>query len=418
MDVVREDGAQRKRKRTVRRAAVIGAAALAGIAALSYLKPAPPALNRSQAWIDTVKRAPFRQQVRGAGVLAPEEVRWLPATTDGRIERVVAQPGLAVHADTILIEISNPELLQAERDAELQLQAADAELRSRLTQLQRDLLSQRSVTATARADYEEARLRAGADADLSKAGLVSPLTLKFSQGKEKQLAVRVEAEEKRLELAERGQDSDLAPARARVDQLRALVALKRQQVDALHVRAGIEGVLQQVAVEAGQRVTSGAVLAKVAAPHPLKAVLQVAESQASQIAAGQSVDVDLHTAKVQGTVTRVDPAVRNGSVTVDVSLPRELPNVARPDLSVDALIDVDRAAEALCVGRPVQAEPNGVLTLFRLDADGKNAVRTKVRVGRASFNSIEILGGLADGDRVVLSDTTAFDRFDRIRIEN
>jgi HlyD family secretion protein len=276
-------------------------------------------------------------------VLAAEDLRWVPAETDGRVERVVEQPGVSVRADTLLIEISNPELLQATRDVELQMRAAYAELRARQIQFERDVLLQRSVTATARAEYEEARLRANADAELAQAGLISPLTVKFSRGKESQLAVRVDVEEKRLELAARGKEADLANAKAKVDQLRALVSLKQHQLESLHVRAGRDGVLQQIAVEVGQRVSSGTTLAK---------------------------------------------------------------------------IEVDRATDALYVGRPVQSEPNGTVVLFLIAPDGTTAVRRQVRVGRASYDAIEVLRGLAAGDRVVLSDTSAYDRFDRITISN
>jgi HlyD family secretion protein len=416
MDVIREGSHRSKRLRTIRRWAIVIATVATGALGLCHLKPSPPAIGRANAWIDTVRRGTLLIQLRGSGVLTPEDVRWVPATTDGRVERIYVQPGVAVTADEVLIEISNPELLQTARDAELQLRAADAELRNRQIQIERDLLAQEAVTATARAEYEEARLRAAADAELASNGLVSALILKFSKGREGQLHTRVEVEQKRLDLARSGRKTDVAAAQARVDQVRALFALKRQQVDALHVRAGIAGVLQQVAVEVGQRVTAGAILAKVAAPQPLRAVIQVSEVQASQVVAGQEVEVDIHTGVVRGTVTRIDPAVKNGSVTIDVRLPRDLPNGARPDLSVDALIDIDRVDNALFVGRPVQVEPNGSVNLFVID--GTTAARRRIRIGRASYNAIEILEGLHEGDRVILSDTAAFDRFDRITITN
>ena len=414
MDIARGDRGKKSRARYV----IAAVALIAGVVGLCYFKPAAPSLNRSQAWIDTVRRGTLRFQVRGAGTLTPVDVRWIPATTDGRIERIVEQAGVVVHPDTLVLEISNPELQQAARDAELQLSGAEADLRTREYQIERELLSQEAVTAAARADHEEARLRANADAELAAAGLISSLTAKFSQGRERQLAVRLNAEEKRLELARRGRRTDVANSRAKVDQARALVALKHEQLQSLHVRAGREGILQHVDVEAGQRVTAGTILAKVAAPYPLKAVIQVAEGQASQIAAGQPVEIDTHSAVVNGTVSRIDPAVRNGTVSIDVALPRDLPAGVRPDLSVDALIDVDTAADVLYVGRPVQAEPNGSVVLFKLDPRSNAAVRQKVRVGRASYNAIEIRDGLAAGDRVVLSDTSAFDRFDRITISN
>jgi len=414
MDIARGDRGEKKRARLI----FAGLAVVAVVTGLCYFKPASPSLSRSQAWIDSVHRGTLRFQVRGAGTLAPVDTRWIPATTDGRIERVVEQAGVAVHPDTLLLEISNPELQQAARDAELQLRAAEADLRTREYQIQRELLSQEATTAAARADHDEARLRANADAELAAAGLISALTAKFSHGKEEQLGVRMKAEEQRLELARRGRETDLANARAKVDQFRALVALKHEQLQSLQVRAGREGILQHVDVEAGQRVTAGATLAKVAAPYPLKAVIQVAEGQASQIAPGQRVEIDTHNAIVNGTVSRIDPAVRSGSVTIDVALPRELPGGTRPDLSVDALIEVDHATDVLYVARPVQAEPNGSVVLFKLDRDGNSATRQKVRAGRASYNAIEIRDGLAAGDRVVLSDTSAFDKFDRITISN
>lgn len=418
MDVVRADSTKTRRRKLAIRIAAIAILAAAGGLALSRQKAAAPSLSRSQAWIDTVRRGTLRVQVHGSGVLAPEDVQWIAASTDGRIESVLVHPGASVDPQTILIEIQNPELQQAAVDAELQLRAAEAELRNRRNQVESALLTQEAVAATARADYEEARLRAAADEDLAKAGLISALTLKFSRGRETQLAVRLDVEDKRLRLARDSRSGDIAAAAARVDQLRALVALKHQQCDALHVRAGRTGIVQEVPVEAGQRVAGGAVLARIAAPLPLKAVIQVSEVQGSQVVAGQNVDVDTHNGTVSGVVARIDPAVRNGSVSIDVALPHDLPAGVRPDLSVDATINVAQVADALYVGRPVQADAHGSMTLFRLTPDGNAATRTRVRVGRASYNAVEILDGLVAGDRVILSDTSAFDRSDRITISN
>jgi HlyD family secretion protein len=415
MDIPRSDVTTRRRRLAVRVA--IATLFLAGGAlALSRQKPAAPPLSRSQAWIDTVRRGPLKIEVHGSGVLTPEDVQWVSATTDGRVERVLVLPGTAVTADAELMVIQNAELQQSATTAALELRAAEAELQTRANQVESALLAQEAVVATVRAESEEARLRADADADLAAAGLISDLTRKFSHGRASQLALRLGVEEKRLALARQNRLSDIATAAARVEQLRALVALKQEQREGLRVRAGRAGVVQQVAVEAGQRVTSGAVLARIAAPHPLKAVIQVAEVQAVQIAAGQSVVVDTHNGVVTGVVSRIDPSVRNGSVTVDVRLPQQLPAGARPDLSVDATITIARIADALFVGRPVQAEGKGVVRLFRIDGRGEFATRTTVRVGRVSYNAVEILGGLAAGDRVILSDTSAFDRYDRIAI--
>lgn len=416
MDVLRTP--QPRRQRLLLRIALAAIIIAGAGVALSRQKPAAPPLSRSQAWIDTVRRGTLRVQLHGSGVLTPEDVQWIAAATEGRIERVTVLPGTAVDANTVLLEIQNPELQQSAVDAELQLRAAEAELHNRTNQIESALLTQEAVTAAARADYEEARLRAAADEDLAAAGLISPLTLKLSRGREAQLHVRVDVEDKRLQLARETRLTDVAAAAARVDQMRALVVLKRQQRDALQVRAGRAGIVQEVAVEAGQRVTAGAVLARIAAPLPLKAVIQVAEVSASQIERGQKADVDTHNGIISGVVSRIDPAVRNGSVTIDVMLPRELPAGARPDLSVDATIDVAQIASAVFVGRPVQADPSGNMTLFKLTKDGDAAIRTRVRTGHASFNAIEILGGLEPGDQVVLSDTSAFDKYERIQIVN
>jgi HlyD family secretion protein len=416
MDIARTDAPGRKRRRLLMRVAVVCAIFAVAAVALSLQRPAAPKLSRSQAWIDTVKRGPMAIQVHASGVLAPVDVQWIAAATDGRVDRVRLLAGSHVQADDVLLEIQNPELQQAAVDAQLQLRAAEAELQNRRGQVESSLLAQEANAAGARADYEEARLRAAADDELARAGLISSLTAKFSKGREAQLAVRADVEDKRLRLAHVNARTDLAASIARVDQLRALVALKRQQCEALHVRAGRLGVVQEVAVEAGQRVLAGAVLARVAAPAPLKAVLQVSEVQAAAVRVGERVDVDTHDGIVAGEVARIDPAVRNGSVTIDVALPRALPAAVRPDLSVDATIDIARIADAVYVARPVQASASANVSLFKVLADERTAVRTSVRVGRASFNAIEILGGLAPGDRVILSDTSAFDRSDRITI--
>ena len=416
MDIVRPDTSSTRRRRLGVWLVVAAVFVTGGALALARQKPAAPPLARSQAWIDTVRRGPLSIQVHASGVLTPVDVEWISATSEGLVERVFVLPGTAVTAETELMRIQNPELQQSTTTAELELRAAEAELKNRRNQVESTLLSQEAVVAAVRSDYEEARLRAAADADLARNGLISSLTLKFSQGRESQLAVRVTVEERRLALARQNRDSDIASVAARVEQLRALVSLRHQMRDGLKVRSIRTGVVQQVLVEPGQRVTSGAVLARVAAPEPLKAVLQVSEVHASQIAAGQKVDVDTHNGVVSGVVARIDPAVRNGSVIIDVHLPRELPAGARPDLSVDATITVAQISDALFVGRPVQASANADVALFRLDGTARSAVRTRVRIGRASYNAVEVLDGLSAGDRVILSDTSAFDRFDRVTI--
>ncbi len=407
----------RVKRRVFVRVAAVAAVAASGVLALCHVKPASPSVNASSLWIDTVRRGPLNVQIHGSGTLSPEDVHWVAAASDGRVERVLVLAGTRVDPDTVLVEISNPELQQSAREAELDLAAARSELETRKREIDSALLSQEAVVAAAHADHEEARLRAATDSELAEAGLTSKLTAKFSRGRENQLAVRVAVEDKRLQLARNGRNADVAAAHAKVARLTALVALKHQQLEGLHVRAGSAGIVQQVPAEAGARVTAGTNLAKVAAPEPLKAAIQVSEVQASQIALKQEVDIDTHVGVVHGTVARVDPTVQNGSVTIDVQLPRNLPNGVRPDLSVDAVINIDRVADAVFVGRPVQADANGAVTLFRVDGNG-TAARTRVRIGRASYNAIEVLGGLAPGDRVILSDMSAYDRFDRVNVKN
>lgn len=355
-------------------------------------------------------------EIRGAGTLVPEQVEWLPASTEGRVASIAAQPGQTVTPDSVLISLTNPEVVQAAREAGLEVRAAEAELRSRRVHLRSQILTQEAVAATARADHEEALNRAKADQELSAAGLASALTVQSSRGRERQLAVRRDVEERRLALARESELTDLAASEARLEQLVANLSLRRQQLASLEVRAGRTGVLQEVAVQAGERVAAGANLARVAAPEPLKAVLQVSQVDASQIALGQRVKVDTHHGIVEGTVSRIDPGVHEGSVTVDVRLPSPLPRGVRPDLSVDAAIEIERIEQAVFVKRPVQAAANTSIQLFRLSADGRQAVRVPVRIGRTSFNVVEIADGLKPGDRIVLSDTSAFEASDHITI--
>lgn len=395
------------------------AVALVATAALGFfhLKRPAPRVSAESLYIDTVRAGAMVVEVRGAGTLVAEDTEWIPATTDGRVKRIAIQPGAIVAADTLLIELSNAEVVQAARDAELQVRAAEAELRSRRMHLRSAILAQEAVAAAARVEYEDARGRARADAELAESGLTSALTLQSSRGREEQHAVRASVEQKRFELARQSESTDLAAAESRLDLLRASFTLRRQQLDALHVRAGRAGVVQQVAIEVGARVNAGANLARVAAPEPLKAVLQISQTDASQIAIGQRVRIDTHEGIVTGAVSRIDPAVQNGSVTVDVRLPSPLPRGARPDLAVDAAIEIARVDNTLTVNRPVQAAANTSITVFRLNGT-REASRVPVRIGRTSFNAVEILGGLRAGDRVILSDTSAFDRFDQITIND
>ena len=405
----------RRRKRLIRTAAVL---VFLGLVTLGFcqMKPPAPRVSSSSLWIDTVRTGPMSVEIRGAGTLVPEEVEWIAAATNGRVAKIVVETGAAVTSDSVLIELTNPEVVQAARDAALAVRAAEAELRSRRVQLQSQLLTQEAVVAAVRADYEDARNRAAADGHLAAEGLTSALTAQSSRGREQQLGVRKDVEEKRVRLARQAEETDLDAARSRIDQLQEILALRRQQLDGLIIRAGRTGVIQQIGVEVGAQVTAGANLARVAAPEPLKAVVQISQVDASQVVIGQRVRVDTNHGIVEGTVARIDPAVQNGSVTLDVRLPTRLPQGVRPDLAIDAAIEIDRIERAIYVSRPVQASSNQTISLYRLSANGKEAKRVAVRIGRTSFKVVEITNGLSPGDRVVLSDMARFEAHERITI--
>ena len=406
-------------KRRKRRIAIgIGAIVLVVLVTigLSRLEPAAPSVEKATVWVDTVKRGPMLRQVRGSGTLVPEEIRWIPATTEGRVERILALPGTVVKADTVLLELSNPELVVAAQDAASELKAAQAEYTNLKVQLRSALLTQQSQTAAVEADYRQASLQAEADAELAKDGLVAEIAQKISRLRADELKGRTEIEQKRLEISSEAADAQLAVQQARVDRLGAAARLRRSQVEFLKVRASVEGVLQQIPVEVGQRVTPGANLARVVEPGRLKAEIRIAETQARDIQIGQVASIDTRNGVVAGKVSRIDPAVQNGTVTVDVALEGPLPKGARPDLTVDGTIELERLANVLSVGRPAFGGEQGMVGLFRLEPGGGAAKRVKVKLGRSSVNTVEILEGLNEGDRVILSDMSAWDAFDRVRL--
>jgi HlyD family secretion protein len=383
---------------------------------LSRLEPAAPTVEKGTVWVDTVKRGPMLRQVRGTGTLVPEEIRWIPATTDGRVERIVVLPGKVVQPDTILLELSNPTLNVAASDAASELAAAEAEFTNLKVQLQSQLLTQRAAAANVQAEYRQAALQAEADTELAKDGLVADITQKISRLRADELKNRTEIEDKRLEISSEAAEAQLAVQRARVDRARAGWQLRKSQVDALKVRAGVEGVLQQVPVQVGQQVLPGSNLARVAEPGRLKAEIRIAETQARDVQIGQIASIDTRNGIIPGKVTRIDPAVQNGTVTVDVALEGQLPRGARPDLSVDGTVELERLTSVLFVGRPAFGGEQSTLGLFRLEAGGAGARRVQVKVGRSSVNTVEILEGLNEGDQVILSDMSAWDAFDRVRL--
>lgn len=383
---------------------------------LSKLKPAAPSVEKATVLIDTVKRGPMLRSVRGLGTLVPEEIRWIPASTEGRVERRVVEVGTAVKPDTVLLELSNPELQQAALDAEMQVKAAEARLTDLKVQLESQRLTLVAAAAQVEADYKQARLKADTDAQLAKEGLAADLTSKLSKLAAEQLENRDKIEKKRLEITLDSVKAQLAVQQADVDRLRAQAALKRQQVDKLRVRAGIEGELQLVPVEVGQQVGAGTNLARVSVPRKLKAELKIAETQVKDVAIGQVASIDTRNGIIPGHVVRIDPASQNGTVTVDVKLEGPLPQGARPDLSVEGTIEIERLNDVLYVGRPVQGQAHSTVGLFKVVDDGKGAVRVQVKLGRSSVNTIEVVEGLQVGDQVILSDMSAQDRVDRIRL--
>jgi len=419
MDISRPDLKAKKRKRQVLTIA-IGVVVLAAVTFLVMrLKPAAPSQDRSAVWTDTVKRGPMIRQVRGLGTLVPREdaIRQIPAQTEATVVRILTLPGSIVKPDTILLELADPQATQQALDAELSLKEARADLSNVQVKVQSDLMAQKSAAATVNADYNQAQRQAKTDKSLYSLGVISGLAYNGSQGKADELTTRNKLEEQTVDINEKAIQSQLAVQQAKVAQAEAIYDLKRQQLDALKVRAGISGVLTSLPLAVGQHVTMGTMLAEVVQPNQLKAQLKIAETQARDIQLGQPASVDTHNGLADGTVSRIDPAVVNGTVTVDVKLVGNLPDGARKDLSVDGTIDLERLKDVLYVGRPAFGNEESTITLFRLDPDGKGAVRVPVKVGRASVNAIQVLQGLHEGDTVILSDMSRYDTTDRIRLD-
>ena len=419
MDIARPEFKQQKRRRQIIWG-MVGLVCLGGVTVgVSRLKPAAPEVERSTVWTDTVKRGPMLRQVRGLGSLisSQEFTRQIPAETEATVVRILKLPGSQVKADTLLLEMSNPQVEQAAVDARLQLKAAEAEYQSLRVTLQSNLMNQKAGAATVNSDYTQARLQSDTDKALYDLGVISGMAYKNSKSKSDELTTRNNIEGERLDINQKAIESQLAQQQAKVDQMRVLAELKQKQLDALKVRAGIDGDLVDVPLQVGQHVLPGTELAKVIQPNHLIAQLKIAETQARDVQIGQPALVDTHNGTVSGSVMRVDPAVQNGTVTVDVKLTRELPKGARPDLSVDGTIDLERLDNVLYVGRPAFGQESSTISLFKLDPDGKGGVRVPVKVGRASVNSIQILEGLHEGDMVILSDMSRYDNTDRIRLD-
>jgi HlyD family secretion protein len=381
------------------------------------LKPAAPTVDRAAVWIDKVKRSPMLRQVRGLGKLVPEEIRWVPSATDGRVEKKLLEAGATVTPDTILVELSNPQLEQETLSAEWDWKSAQSSYDDLKVQLESQQLTQAAEMTKYESDYEQAVLRYQANSILAKDGLIPSLDLKRDKATADQLANRIKIEKQRIEINAESVKAQLAQRRTAVDKSNAVYKLKKSQLDQLKVRAGVHGVLQLIQVEVGKRVGMGENLARVANPLKLKAELNIPETQVKDLVVGQEVSIDTRNGVIPGKVSRIDPTVKEGTVTVDVKLLADLPKGARPDLSVDGTILLEKLNDVINVGRPVQGQPDSQISLFKLDPNGKGAHRVTVKLGRSSVNTIEVKEGLAPGDQVILSDMTDNDAYDRIEFK-
>jgi HlyD family secretion protein len=417
MDIARPSNVKKKRiKQAIYAGVGLLAVALVSVA-LSRLKPAAPTVERAVVWPAKVERGPMVRQVRGLGTLTPEDIRWIPATTQGRVEKIILRPGTQVKSGDVILELTNPQLEQQLQDAQLKLGAAEAGLANIKVQLNNDLLQQRATSATIEADFNKAKMQAQMNEALAKDQLVSDLVLRQSQGDAMSLEVRNQISKDQLASKAASMKAQTDVQQSLVDQARAFLRLTQQQRDELKVRAGLDGMLQLVPVEVGQQVAPGTNLARVANPSRLKAEIKIAETQAKDIQLGQKAEIDTRNGVVEGRVARIDPSVQNGTRTVDVTLTGALPKGAVPDLSVDGTIELERLNDVLFMGRPAFGQDQSVVGLFKISVDGVNAERVQVKLGRSSVNTIEVLSGLKLGDQVILSDMSAYDAYDRIRLK-
>jgi len=422
MDIVRDESVKKKKRQKQVAMIVVAVIAVTGATlGISRIKPALQGVDFGTVWPDTVKRGSMLRQVRGLGSLVPipEDVRLIPAETDVHVERILILPGTPVKPDSVIMELSNPQVEQEAVGAALDLRSAEAEYHNTKAKIDSELMSLRSGAATVEADYENAKRDADQNRELKKIGVVSDSVLKTSLAKEKELATRYKLEQDRIAESSKAIETQLAVQQATIDQKKALLALKQRQKDSLKVRAAIPGVLQEVPVQVGQRLAQGTILAKVVQPEHLQAELKVPETQAKDILIGQKAEIDTHNGILKGTVSRIDPAVQAGTVTVDVKLELDGPRPTglRPDLSVDGTITLERLDNVLYVGRPAFGQEKSTVGMFKIDADGKTATRVSVEMGRSSVNTIEIVRGLKEGDQVILSDMSRYDAQNQIKLE-
>lgn len=416
MDIPRPSAGRKKKiKRLIYVVAFLGVAS-AAMLGLSRLKPAAPSVERATLWTDIVKRGPMLRDVRGLGTLVPEEVRWIPATHDGIVEQINVNIGDTVQSGTILLVMSNPDLEQSLVDAELQVRGAESDLANTRAQLQSQVINQEMTVAAADAAAKRAKLQLDINRELAENGLLGDLPLKLSEVDAENSAAQSEMEKKRVDVYAKSADAQIAAQETRIEQLRVAYELKKSQVEELKVRAGAAGVVQQLPVEVGQRVSPGTILAKVAEPGRLKAELKIAETQVKDIVIGQVASIDTRNGIVSGHVSRIDPAATQGTVTVDVQVDGQLPKGARPDLSVDGTVEIERLSDVLFVGRPAYGQADTTVGMFKIMPNGE-AVRVPVKLGHAAVNTIEILEGLQVGDQVILSDMSEWDAYDRVKLD-
>ncbi|MBP8961481.1 MAG: efflux RND transporter periplasmic adaptor subunit [Opitutaceae bacterium] len=416
MDIARPDLAKKKRRKMTLYVGIGVLVLVIATIAISSLKPAAPAIDRNLVWVDTVKRGPMVRQVRGIGSLVPENIRIVTSRSAGRVDRIVLRAGAPVTPDSIIVELANPDVIQAAEAADSQLQAAEAEFTNLNVRLGSDLLAMESELARAKSEYKTSKLQAEVTEELFKDGLVSGLERRRTQVAAEDAATRHEIAKKRYAFTQESMQLQLAVKQAEVNRQRAQTQLRREECDALKVRAGLTGVLQTMALEVGEQIANGGVLARVADPTSLKAQVRIAETQAKDIVPGQLASIDTRNGIVEGRVARIDPSVQNGTVTVDVALTGTLPKGARPDLSIDGTIELERLPDVIFVGRPAFGQEHSTVGVFKLESDGDIAHRSPVKFGRASVNTIEVLDGLQPGDRVILSDMSQHDSTDRVRL--
>lgn len=419
MDVPRNPS--HKRNKLIKRI-ILGSLAVVAVSGITYaayhLQPAAPTVEWGTIWPDTVKRGPMIVQVRGIGTLVPLEVLFIPAESAGRVERIFIRPGTLVNADSVILTLTNPELLNDAMAAEFNLKQAQAAYTDLKVQLQSQGFDKEAAASQVNSDYRQAKLKADRDQKLADAGLLPDVELKLSIAQAEELAEKDALEQKRMKIIDSSVKAQLDAQTVKIEQLQALYELKKKEVDRLNVRAGTPGVLVDLPVEVGQQIAAGAVLAKVTQPSKLKAQIKITETEAKDVLVGQKASIDTHNGVIPGHVIRIDPAAVNGSVLVDVALDGELPQGARPDQSVDGTVELEHLADVLQVGRPTIGQPHSTVTLFKITPDEKYATRTTVKLGLASVNTIQVLDGLKVGDMVVLSDMNQWDSHDRIRFNH